>query len=99
MTVRRENRRFDSGLGKLYKLLTTASGGHDAHADVDGPRGMGECADGNVIDASVGVRANILEGDASGGFEWNAAAVGREASDCGANHFRCHVVEEDGLGA
>ncbi len=38
-------------------------GGNDAHAHVNGVRGMCEEADRNKVDSSFGVRANVLQAD------------------------------------
>ena len=70
-----------------------------AQAHVCGMGRVGEEADGNKIDASFGVGANIFETDAAGAFDGNARFVFRAALYGAAHVFGGHVVEENGFRA
>src|SRR4051794_37093236 len=61
---------------------------------VDGGRRVGQSADADVVDASLGIEANILQIDAAGGFERDAPRMAADALHTGAHQVGRHVVEQ-----
>src|SRR4051812_307278 len=58
-------------------------------------RRMGQCADGNEIHSSLGIRPHIFQRDPSGTFDWNTPLGPGTALDCGSHLFDWHIVKQD----
>src|ERR1700728_1996251 len=66
----------------------------DAHREVDSGSGMGERADRNVVRTREGVFADVLEGDAAGGFDGDLEAALADELDGFFHVGGSHVVEQ-----
>src|SRR5271169_256630 len=73
--------------------------GSDLHAEIDGSGGVGERADGDVVDSGEGIFADVFEDYPAGGFDGNGKAAVADDADGLFDVGRGHVIEEYGFGS
>ena len=71
----------------------------DTAAHVDGDGGVRERTDGDEVDTGLGVRADVLEGDAAGAFDGDTLFELAAAVNGFANVVEGHVIEQQSFGA
>src|ERR1035437_7269756 len=110
MTLRREqshvrhdkaasNPSASSGQAMGHPLVASGEVGGDAHAEVDGGGGVGEGADGDEVDAGLGVVGDGLEVHVAGGLDGGPGQAFADEKHGFLHFLGGHVVEQDGVRA